>query len=666
VVENFAWPCYEGSARQGGYDGANLNLCETLYNAPSINAPFFAYAHSESVGSGCPTGGSAISGLAFYTNGLYPQAYNGALFFADYSRDCIWVMYARQGQPDPSTRATFVAAAENPIQLLTGPNGDLFYVDFHGGSLRRIQYTQANQPPTAVAKASPTSGAAPLTVQFDGSASTDPDANDTMTYAWDLDGDGAYDDSTAIQPTFTYTAVGNYTIGLKVSDKHGASDTDSIVVSAGNTPPAATINSPLSTTTWEVGSTITFSGQASDTQDGALPAARLSWSLTLHHCAADGSCHAHPLQQFAGVASGSFTAPDHEYPSYLELRLTATDAGGLQDSKTVRLDPKVVSLSLESSHSGLDLGLNGTRAIAPFSRSVIVGSTNSLSAPSPQTLNGVTYSFASWSNNGAQSHNIMAGSTASTYRATYTADSTPTTYLSDMTWDVAINGWGPIERDKSNGGNVAGDGNTLTLNGVAYTKGLGVHAESDVRFSLGGNCTSFASDIGIDDESGSYGSVVFQVWADSAMVYDSGLMTATSATKNVAVDISGKQTLRLVVTSGGDNIDYDHADWAGARVKCATAGSRPSAPTNLTATAQSTSQIQIRWSDASSNETGFKIERSLDGNTFTQLGVVGAGVQSYTDTGLRANKPYYYRVRAYNAIGDSGYSNVANTRTFRK
>jgi PKD repeat protein len=91
----------------------------------------------------------------------------------------------------------------------SGPGGDLFYADFDGGTIRRIRYTSSvNQPPTAVASATPTSGSAPLTVNFNGSGSSDPNG-DVLTHAWDLDGDGAFDDSTASQPTYTYTQQGS-------------------------------------------------------------------------------------------------------------------------------------------------------------------------------------------------------------------------------------------------------------------------------------------------------------------------------------------------------------------------------------------------------------------------------------------------------------------------
>jgi hypothetical protein len=89
----------------------------------------------------------------------------------------------------------------------------------------------------------------------------------------------------------------------------------------------------------------------------------------------------------------------------------------------------------------------------------------------------------------------------------------------------------------------------------------------------------------------------------------------------------------------------------------------PSDPTLLSATAVSTSQINLAWTDNSSNEQGFKIERSTDNLNFSQIATVGAGVATYQNTGLAASTTYYYRVRAYNATGNSGYSNVANATT---
>jgi hypothetical protein len=142
------------------------------------------------------------------------------------------------------------------------------------------------------------------------------------------------------------------------------------------------------------------------------------------------------------------------------------------------------------------------------------------------------------------------------------------TYLSDIPWTFMSNGWGPVERDRSNGEAGAGDGGILTLNGVTFGKGLGVHAFSDVRFSLNGGCSSFDATIGVDDEAGSSGSVTFQVYVDGSLRYDSGIMTGATASKNVSVPLSGANQLQLYVTDGGDGLFYDHADWADARVVC--------------------------------------------------------------------------------------------------
>lgn len=89
----------------------------------------------------------------------------------------------------------------------------------------------------------------------------------------------------------------------------------------------------------------------------------------------------------------------------------------------------------------------------------------------------------------------------------------------------------------------------------------------------------------------------------------------------------------------------------------------PAAPTSLVATAMSSSKIKLTWVDNSNNEDGFKIERSEDGINFRQINTVLANTATYTDSNLRANTTYYYRVRAYNIIGNSVYSNIASAKT---
>jgi C1A family cysteine protease len=91
----------------------------------------------------------------------------------------------------------------------------------------------------------------------------------------------------------------------------------------------------------------------------------------------------------------------------------------------------------------------------------------------------------------------------------------------------------------------------------------------------------------------------------------------------------------------------------------------PAAPSGLTATAASSSQINLSWSDGSNDEDGFRIERCQGPGctSFTQVAIVGTGVKSYSNSGLTANTPYTYRVCAYNSAGNSGYSNSAAATT---
>ena len=431
AVRNFGWPCYEGAGPQSGYQSAGLNLCSSLYNTPgSVGAPYYTYNHSACVVTytGCHTGGSSITGVAFYQGGSYPTSYNGALFFADHTRNEIWAMMPdANGLPNPANIQSFVGvdatggAACHPVDLKIGPGGDLFYVDMDDGTLHRITYTAANQPPTARISANPTTGDAPLTVTFDGSGSTDPEGR-PLTYSWDLNGDGTFGDAASPTTSYTYTSSGTYTASLRVTDDQGATDTASVTITIGNTAPVAVIDTPSATLTWQVGQTINFSGHATDAQDGTLPSSALTWSVILHHCITQTNCHTHLIQTFTEVASGSFTAPDHAYPCWLEIQLTATDSGGLTSTASLRLDPRTVVLTFRTNPAGLkltDLAVNSTAQAAPFSTTVVVGSNNSVSAPSPQTVNHSTYYFSSWSDGGAQSHVIVAPATNTTYIATY-------------------------------------------------------------------------------------------------------------------------------------------------------------------------------------------------------------------------------------------------------
>ena len=95
-----------------------------------------------------------------------------------------------------------------------------------------------------------------------------------------------------------------------------------------------------------------------------------------------------------------------------------------------------------------------------------------------------------------------------------------------------------------------------------------MHAASEIRYAIPAGCTQFAADVGVDDEVGSNGWVIFRVLGGTTQLFQSAVLSGTSATVGVSVGLAGHSELRLVVTDGGNGVDFDHGDWANARFLC--------------------------------------------------------------------------------------------------
>ncbi|GAB3542296.1 endo-alpha-N-acetylgalactosaminidase family protein [Arthrobacter tecti] len=145
---------------------------------------------------------------------------------------------------------------------------------------------------------------------------------------------------------------------------------------------------------------------------------------------------------------------------------------------------------------------------------------------------------------------------------------TETVFASDHQWVSASNGWGPVERDLSNGDQGTGDGTPLTLNGTAYEKGLGAHAASDIEYFVGGQCTRFTADVGVDDAQPTRGTIQFEVWADGRRLTQTPVMRPDSQTIELDVDLTGARYVNLIVGNAGDGVGNDHGDWADAQFHC--------------------------------------------------------------------------------------------------
>lgn len=446
VPVNLGWPCYEGAAgavqKNVGWDAQDKPICENLYAAQAttpgtVKPPYFSYRNRDgglmTPGENCLEGTSSISGIAFVPSSSdYPAEYKDSLYFNDYARGCIWRLgKLPNGDPNPGSITPFVEAAPVPVGIEIGPGGDLYYVDLGivdglpspgAGAIHRVVYTPANQAPVATLTASAPYGAGLLTVDFDASGSTDADG-DPLTYQWSLDGDGLFDDGGGTTRTKVYASAGARTVQVKVSDGNGGNSTKSVFVTPGNDSPTLTSVTPAGSLTWTVGDTIDFAATATDPEQ-ALPDSAFTWSLVIEHC--PSVCHSHPITTWTGQRTGSFVAPDHEYPSDLLLKVTVTDAAGAIDSQTVKIFPKSASMSFRSVPTGAALTVAGHGVFAPNTQTFIRGHYFNVVAPATRSFQGVDYEFSSWSDGGAIAHGVTIQNDGTALTARYTcADPAP-------------------------------------------------------------------------------------------------------------------------------------------------------------------------------------------------------------------------------------------------
>ena len=428
LAMNFGWPCYEGDAIQPNFQALGLNGCQSLYDIPnSTSPPYFSYGHAQTPAANdtCPIGSTSISGLAFYSGSNYPSQYKNALFFADHARNCLWAMLPTlHGDPDPDNIVS-LGHVNHPVDLVAGPaslNNDLFYVDLDEGQIHRISYTPANQPPVAVANVTPTIGQTPLLVNFDGTGSTDPEG-EQLSYSWDF-GDGTT--STTATGTHTYSKAGTYTATLTVSDPEGLTNSASVTVLAGAAIKEMTVQvrgpAGAARTTYRVGDSINFTASAVDPSGAAIPATNYSWQLTIHQCSSATNCVTTNGGTVTGVQTGKFAVPDAAYPSYLTVDLTVSVPGSSQTmSKSISVNPQTVALTFAASPSTpkLNLSVDASTGLAPFTQTFVVNHVLTVSAPLQQTVSGHVYTWVKWSDGKPATHTIVAPAIGKTFTATY-------------------------------------------------------------------------------------------------------------------------------------------------------------------------------------------------------------------------------------------------------
>jgi glucose/arabinose dehydrogenase len=418
---DYGWDC-----REGMHTYNTANRCSPT--PTGMIDPIYEYSHSN---------GSSINGGAFVvSDGVWPAPYEGSYFFGDYSYGTVF----RLVPGTPYTRQTFSTRTSGGtiITLMWDPQGDALYYTLSGGQVWRINYTAtANRPPSASIAANPTSGPAPLAVNFSSAGSSDPDG-DVITYGWTF-GDGGT--STAQNPSHVYTNAGTFTATLVVTDSKGAaSPPASITLFPGNTPPSVQIISPTVSTRFVVGQVFTLTASAIDPQEGDVTN-RMRWNVELVHVptSVQTNTHTHPF--FTGNGNNlrlpAAPAPedfDAAPKSHLRITLTVSDSLGLTTIVSQTFEPRRATLTFGTQPTGLTFSLNGTPLTTTRVISAWQGQSLQLAvAPLQQGSNGAFYQFVSWSNNGTATQTFSAPGSSTTYTATFEevpADQLKRTYMS--------------------------------------------------------------------------------------------------------------------------------------------------------------------------------------------------------------------------------------------
>ncbi|SDZ25240.1 PKD domain-containing protein [Micromonospora pattaloongensis] len=220
-----------------------------------------------------------------------PEYYNDAVVFGEFTRDKIYMMRTN-GSGNLLGVEQFLPGFvfDNPMDMEFGPDGSLYLLEYGDGFFRAnpdaalsvIRYVKGTRGPVAELTASATSGQAPLKVDFSSAGSYSPEPGESISIAWDFDGDGTTD-STAANASYTYTTNGVYYAKLTVTDSSGKTASLSRTITVGNTAPTVEVTSPVAGSFFNWGDTVPFTVKVTDPEDGEIDCSRVTVSFVLGH-----------------------------------------------------------------------------------------------------------------------------------------------------------------------------------------------------------------------------------------------------------------------------------------------------------------------------------------------------------------------------------------------
>lgn len=411
-VPNFGWPCFEGPGRQPAFDALDNRLCETLYadvdagRASKVGTtsgispyvqPTFPIPHDQSLG-GCRVGNAAVIAGVFTSATNWPAGLRNSYVFGDYGAACVYAAPLNaQGNPDFSRLNTLVVGT-GVVDVGLTTDGSAMWVDIGSGEVYALRPAGTNVAPTAVITASTTAGPAPLSVTLSAEQSVDGNVGDPLSFAWDLDNDGEFDDATGFKVDRVFPDFGLVTVRMRATDSGGLSDVATLVIAVSEIPPVIRkLETSLGSQRWVVGQPITMTVDAYD--DAPIPPGNYQWTVTGHHCPPGSQiCHTHTnvVASLPNAAQVVLVPPDHELDFYLTVTVTVTDSVGLTGSKTIELKPKPSSITARAEPGVLMISAGDTTEQRSANFETLAGASVTLSAPSPQEREGRYYVFTQW------------------------------------------------------------------------------------------------------------------------------------------------------------------------------------------------------------------------------------------------------------------------------
>ncbi len=387
--KNYGWPVCEGNC-------AN----------PDFMNPLYTYPHNGA--------SSSVTGGPVYRSTMFPEHYQGRLFFGDYARGFLKTM-GLDADGNSTGVEDFDTNVGSIVDLKVAPDGSMYYIDYYPGRLYRLSYAEGNQQPVAVAGSDLTKGLPPLTVNFTSAGSYDPDGS-PLTYHWNF-GDGSATDSAQQVVTKTYDTKGTYLVDMTVSDGTATAQAVPITVQVG-IPPTVTIGQPTNGSLYQAGDVFNYTVHAIDGVGNDINDSAIQTEVIFHH-----GTHIHPFLGPITGRTGSFTTPtsgETSADTWFEIRAKATDTNGLATTASVFLYPKKVNITVLSNPSGMQLLLDGQPITTPYTFQGVVNFQREISTLTPQILGQNSYDFDAWSDSGARTHILMTPDTDQVITANFT------------------------------------------------------------------------------------------------------------------------------------------------------------------------------------------------------------------------------------------------------